>query len=285
MSIVKLVSYLYGTGVGRLPFVYKAYQSLMPLVMGRRKITVQLGGFKMLVDTGKYLNSNATQILFNQTHEPLTSEIFRLLLKAGDRVIDVGANIGYFTMLAASVVGKSGRVYAFEPGIEAYSDLRENIATNGFTNIDALNMAAGSKRGQTVFYTSRENTTNSLIRDDRHTEATHVQVDTLDRLIASPVNLIKIDVENNELDVLRGAYHLIKGSPDIAVVLEIGPNVKSNYPLLLDTWYYLKTLNLTTLFVINEFNGKIYQAHSVADISCGFDRKNMYLNLLCLKGG
>ena len=282
---MKLVSKLYGSGIGRLPFVYKSYQALMPLVMGYQKVTVQLDGFKMLIDTGKYLNSNATQVLFKKVHEPITTELFRLLLEEGDKVIDVGANIGYFTMLAASLVGSCGRVYAFEPGDVAFNDLRNNVYINSFSNIVAYNRAASDYFGERCLYVSKENTTNSLIRDSRlHTMSEVVSVDRIDRLISEQVKLIKIDTEGNELEVLKGSRNLINKCESICVILEISEKLKYHYDLLVETWIYLRSLKFDTMFIINEFNGTIQPIDSVYDIRNKFDRNNMYLNLICFKG-
>lgn len=285
MNFLKLASRLYGTGIGRLPLVYKFYQALMPLMMGHRKVIVQLNGFKMVVDTGKYLNSNATQVLFKKVHEPITSELFRLLLKEGGKVIDVGANIGYFTMLAASLVGSSGRVYAFEPGDVAFNDLRNNVYINSFSNVVAYNRAASDYYGERCLYVSKENTTNSLIKDSRlHTGSEVVEVDRVDRLISEQVKLIKIDTEGNELEVLKGSRNLINKCESLCVIMEISEKLKYHYDLLVETWIYLRALKFETMFIINEFNGTIQSIDSVYDIRNKFDRNNMYLNLVCLKG-
>jgi FkbM family methyltransferase len=283
-TAIKLASRLYGSGIGRLPLVYRTYQKLMPLLMRDRRVIIQLDGFKIEIDTSRYINSNATQLLFGKVHEPITSEIFRLLLSKGDKVIDVGANIGYFTMLAASLVGTEGRVFAFEPGDIAYADLRNNVYVNSFDNIVAYNRAASDYCGERSFYLAKENTTNSLIRDAHlHKQSTIVEVDRIDRLINEQVNLIKIDTEGNELEVLKGARNLINKCPDLCVILEIGEKLKYQHDLLVETWIYLQSMKFDTMFMINEFNGTIQLVESVYDIQC--DHDNMYLNLLCFKGG
>ena len=285
MNFIKMVSCLYGTGVCRLPLTYRVYQAIMPLMMGHKEVTVQLDGFKMVIEAGRYLNSNATHLLFKKVHEPITSELFRLLLKEGDKVIDVGANIGYFTMLAASLVGPSGHVYAFEPGDVAFNDLRNNVYINSFSNVVAYNRAASDYFGERCLYVSKENTTNSLIKDPRlHTGSEVVEVDRVDRLISERVKLIKIDTEGNELEVLKGSRNLINKCESICVIMEISEKLRYNYDLLVETWIYLRALKMESMHIINEFNGTIQSIDSVYDIRNKFDRNNMYLNLICFKG-
>ena len=79
--------------------------------------------------------------------EPFETELFRQTIKEGMMVIDVGANIGYYTVIAARLAGNTGRVLAFEPAPQNFAVLQKTIAANRFQNVDAHMLAVANKKG------------------------------------------------------------------------------------------------------------------------------------------
>jgi len=114
-------------------------------------------------------------------------------------IIDVGANIGYYTVLMAKFVKK---VYAFEPEKEAFEILKKNIKENNLKNVVLFNKAVGSKRGSKFLKTDSENFGNSRIVTSNTKQVTRIV--RLDEVIKEKVDLIKIDVQGYELEVLKG---------------------------------------------------------------------------------
>jgi FkbM family methyltransferase len=143
----------------------------------------------------------------------------RTLLKPGNTAIDVGAHIGFFTIHMAAAVGRTGRIYAFEP-VDANADLLErSIAENGFGDRVVFRRAAVGAQSGTATLTYAVETLNSggayLLRDGAAALAGNVQkpipivaLDDLD--LQRPVHLIKMDVEGAEPQVIRGATRLLK---------------------------------------------------------------------------
>ena len=80
-------------------------------------------------------------------HEERTTALFKRVVRRGDVVLDLGANIGYFTLLAARLVGESGRVYAFEPEPMNFEYLKKNIAVNGYKNVLAYQKGVSGASG------------------------------------------------------------------------------------------------------------------------------------------
>ena len=143
------------------------------------------------------------------------------LLKEGDLVIDVGANIGLYSLLAASRVG-AGTVIALEPHPVAAVRLRKNVALNGLGNVEVLAEAAGAEPG-TAQLTSDLDTVNHIVSDGTMAGTISVPVRTLDSLVGPEerVALVKIDAEGFESEVLAGAARLLQDRAVVAWIVEV----------------------------------------------------------------
>ncbi|HPS52281.1 MAG TPA: FkbM family methyltransferase [Phycisphaerae bacterium] len=146
--------------------------------------------------------------LQKKNHYQSDETFFEMYLRPEDTVIDVGANVGLYTLLAASVVGPKGHVYSIEPHPTIFSYLTENIKLNHFTNIQPFNVAIGEKNGNTCFTDKKHDDINAV--SDSET-GIHVKLCTLDDIIQTgdTVNLLKIDVEGYEKFVLTGAPRIL----------------------------------------------------------------------------
>jgi FkbM family methyltransferase len=147
------------------------------------------------------------------TSEPAVQQVLSELVTPGMVVFDVGANVGFLTLIAARLVGGNGRVIAFEPVPRNAACIARNLSLNRFANVTVRTEALGATDGSAPFLLSTEPTWGRLaslgsIPCDAAGE-TSVTVRRLDGLLAReevpPPDLIKIDVEGAELDVLVGA--------------------------------------------------------------------------------
>jgi FkbM family methyltransferase len=161
--------------------------------------------------------------------EPDLTAWLRARLSAGDVVVDVGANIGYYTTLAARAVGPSGAVIAVEclPSIAAV--LRQNIALNQLHNVEVNVLAVGADRGETQVYSGGADNMGASSTNGEGSVAATVPVRTLDEILADRrsdrISFIKIDVEGDELKVLRGARRTLQTlRPGAAVLVEVSPS-------------------------------------------------------------
>ena len=125
-------------------------------------------------------------------------------LRPDDLFVDIGANVGAYTLLAAGVAG--AKAIAFEPSPSTFGYLQQNVRLNGIeSRVRALNLAAGSKEG-VLELTEGLGTENYVVRSNDRVPKTQVKVATLDRVIGSDQPaLIKIDVEGFETEALAGA--------------------------------------------------------------------------------
>lgn len=163
-----------------------------------RWLTIQQPGFLL-----RFHPANLSSQLWIDPHERDDSlELFQAYLKAGDYVVDVGANIGHTVLAAAVQVGESGRVFAFEPHPRTFAFLRENVALNRAGNVEPLNVAAGAAAGSALFSDDRRDDMNRIDGG-----GLRVSVKPLDELVpaSSSIALLKVDVEGYEKLVLEGA--------------------------------------------------------------------------------
>ena len=168
-------------------------------------------------------------------------QVFRNVLRPGDIAIDVGANIGAFTVPMAQLVGNDGHVYAFEASEPNLELLCQNVDQNGFGRLDTGNVtvigkAASDKTG--VLRVSKQSALHAYSYRDINEGDFEVACITIDSLNLQRVKLIKIDVDGFELDVLNGAAGTIKRcQPIIYIENEIADNREAMVAWLIDHGY------------------------------------------------
>lgn len=165
-----------------------------------------------------------------------TARWLRRLLRPGMSFADCGANIGYFTLLAARLVGPAGRVDAFEPDPVNRARLESHIADNLRAGHDAPvrvhPVALASQPGTVTLFRAAGSDANhgmsSLFRDaaagTAETSSSH-QVPTarLDQLLAAPPDVVKIDIEGAEFDAIKGMAGILAGDRPPAMIIEHNP--------------------------------------------------------------
>jgi FkbM family methyltransferase len=169
-------------------------------------------------------------IFLNGEYEPNTTNLFLKTISKGDLVLDIGANIGLYTLLAARIVGQNGKVYAFEPDPKNYDLLLKNIKINGYKNVVPIQKAV-SDRNEIRKLFLRENTTmNSLsnnLEDNCPTGFINVETITVDNFFEnkSPANLklIKMDIEGAEMLALLGMSRIIETNKNLSIITEFNP--------------------------------------------------------------
>lgn len=142
-------------------------------------------------------------------HNQGLDRVMQRVLGPGAVFVDVGANIGYYTRLASTLVGPTGHVHAFEPLPSALPLLAAN--TEGRAHVTVQPLAVGAQAGELDFYVRPMGDTSSL-EPHPDAERIRVRVTTLDAELAGlpRLDLLKIDVEGYELEVLQGARELIR---------------------------------------------------------------------------
>ncbi len=149
------------------------------------------------------------------TFERYEQELLKRLVRPGDVMFDIGANVGFYTLLAARLVGHDGSVVAFEPAARNVGYLRRHLELNSLTNVRVLEAAVGDRVGTAVFQTGPSFSEGHLVPGDLPGPGQcRIRLITLDDLLTRsevpPPQMLKIDVEGAEYAVLRGAVNLLK---------------------------------------------------------------------------
>ena len=171
------------------------------------------------------------EVCLTGLYEPPVTRVVQHHLRTGGTAVDLGANWGYFSLLAAASVGTGGRVIALEPDPRQFEALRQNLAMNGFPQVTAMQAAAAAQEGRVSLLGYDEHETNrgvSRIADPsapgRRFDVRSTSVDMLTG--AWPrVDLVKIDVEGAEDAVLDGMRAGLLARRYAAILLELHPGL------------------------------------------------------------
>ena len=155
--------------------------------------------------------------------EPNETRLIRKLLRPKDVFVDVGANDGYFSLLASKLVGRLGQVVALEPFPTTAIELRANVALNRFRNIAVIERAASDNSDDLVLTMPHEVGTGMTTLRPVDGTSWCVKCDRLDNLLADlpAPRFVKIDVEGAELRVLRGMEKLLQRDSGPYVLCEV----------------------------------------------------------------
>jgi FkbM family methyltransferase len=182
-------------------------------------VTVRVDGLRLALP-GRFL----PHFVF-QEYEPVTTRAFRELLRPGMTVIDVGAHIGYYSVLAGKLVGETGRVHAVEPSAENREILGQNIDLNRVRSVTLHPHAAGRERARRAFHLTGSSDSHGFYPHPLTKTVRTIEIEAvpLDEMVHGPVHLVKVDVEGAEIEVLRGMRRILAENPELALAIEWNP--------------------------------------------------------------
>ncbi len=160
------------------------------------------------------------------TFEPTTVRLFSEAITPGAVVLDIGAYLGYYTIIASRRAGKFGKVFAVEPNPESFAFLRYNLRENGCSNVVAVQKALSNYSGWTSLHRDRSDPSRaSLIAREGSLGAVTVECTTVNDLLGEQhVDVVKIDVEGAEPFVLDGMARVLEQSRDPILSVELNPS-------------------------------------------------------------
>jgi FkbM family methyltransferase len=175
--------------------------------------------------------------------------------KEDSTVIDLGANIVFFTLLYAKQVGNKGKVYSFEPGPQSFSLLTKNVAINCFKNVVLINKAVAESNLKQLLYLCRTGESDNRLFNTEGEIRDSIEIDvvSLDQYLGDiKVDFIKMDIQGSEYLALKGMSNIIKSNPNLRVLIEYAPNcLKSCFVNLNDLFALIKSFGYK-MFVLYE---------------------------------
>jgi FkbM family methyltransferase len=199
------------------------------------------------------------------TTEPAMQRAIADALAPGAVFYDIGACVGFFSVIGARLVGPTGAVYAFEPVPANVAALRHNAALNGFAHLEVFDAAVSSRSGDSGLQLVGNSTGAKLLEageDDRSAGTIAVRTVTIDELVASgrtrPPTALKVDVEGAELEVMRGAAETLRAHRPTIICEMHGKNAE--YVALMAGFGYA----VTTLDGDPEVAGAYWNCHTIA---------------------
>jgi len=182
------------------------------------------GGFgaNLRFEANPLADANSLEPILLQYSEPELGPILRAALRPGDIFVDVGANVGTYSLMGASLVGHGGRVLAFEPIPATRMRLEKNVSLNDVPQLRILPNGLGAEPGSTTFHVADGASGLSSRYNDAGGTQVEVEISTLDAILQDhpAPRLMKIDVEGMELEVLRGAAGLLRSEEAPLIVFE-----------------------------------------------------------------
>ena len=208
--------------------------------------------------------------------EPLSTRVVCEHLRPGDTFLDIGANFGYFSLLAAHTVGPSGHVIAVEASPEVLPYLKKNLAA--FSNTELVHAAVGKEKGITDFFLTEDFVNSGVSQSpfQQNSRKVSVSMDTIDNLLAAhgkrqdAVQFIKCDVQGDEMAVLEGARNSIEQARRLNLIIEWAPAwmKKAGYEPT-EFPRFLQSFGFTSLVVVDDY---LQQKMTVHDMEKEFEK-------------
>lgn len=222
-AIGRMLSPLFNKGIGRLPGMLRLYRACWRWFGFKGVRLAKVNDFKLYVICRDW--AVAPTMLFAQYWEPEETKICEKYIKPGMVVVDIGAYIGYYSLLASKLVGDEGRVYSFEPSSDCIHILHRNLEINGCKNVKVFEKAVFDKIGDADYYLVYDNPSNSsMVQSLEYYKTIRVITTCLDEELANEkVDFIKMDIEGGEVFALCGMKNIIRNNPDLMMIAEVYP--------------------------------------------------------------
>ena len=222
-----------GKGLTRYPLVKRAATAFERFLQGKHRDSVRKKGFVFHLDPRDSIREHEDQ----GDYEKCSTKLVEQLVRPGDTFVDIGASIGWYTLIASRLVGPMGRVYSFEPNPHSIKLLRTNVAENNCANVTIEHQAVSDKPQQVTLWIVDDIWTGSTLFDPRKDPAHFMDAGAqrpvqeyrlpataVDRYLADkPVQFIKVDVEGSEGLVFRGMMETLRRNRDVVVLTECNP--------------------------------------------------------------
>ncbi len=256
LSFYRICNKLLG---GRGLSKYKLFREIKLLFLSkaRNNFTI-VNGDKMFLD-----EQDCLQISIHKIYEPLETELVKKLVKKGDVVLDLGANIGYYTLLMAKLVGDKGKVFSFEPEPQNFTLLKKNVEINNYQNVTLEECAIGKKSGKTELFLSEFGAAMHTIYESEYChKPIEIKIVSLDdyfnnKELKNKISFIKIDIEGSEFPCLQGMRNILNANNSLKLLIEFMPEALIDFGTDPQKLLDFLVSNSFKISYINSRNGKL----------------------------
>lgn len=246
------------------------------------------------IKLGDFLYKNAFPVynliypFFKRRQDKQEIALMRQYIRKGDVVLDIGANIGFYTQILSELVGETGKVYAFEPDKTNYSYLIRNAGH--LKNVEFFNKAVSEKTGKiTLYHSDLLNVDHKTYATENYTSTTEIDCVAVDDIIPEhKVDFIKIDIQGYEYFAFKGMREIFAQNKNLKIVTELYPyglnnagiTVNTFVSYLLESNFYIYLMKFGVLHPmkdtdIDALNNENYRIH-IVDIFLTKDKEAIH---------
>lgn len=246
---------------------------------------VEIEGRKMFVH-GK----DGLALSIFKVYEPAQTQVVKEHVKEDNVVVDIGAHVGYYTLLFAQLVGPKGKVYAFEPDPANFELLKKSVEINGYQNVTVIQKVVSNKNGKVKLYLGDNNRAINRIYDAKMNDAKEIievdsiRLDDYFRNYEGEIDFIKMDVEGSETSVIDGMPSILQKTKTLKIMTEFYPYLIRKFGK--EPEEFVQSL-LTTGFkvydVLYDKNGEISTLDLSSTLTKSSQKKEYVTNLLCIR--
>jgi len=271
------------------PFLGKGLSKFLPTPLIRFVYKISFSRIRPEVSTvgnnKMFLHSlEAFRLALNDydVREKFETEYFKNNIKPGMTVLDLAANIGFYTLLFAELVGKEGKVFAFEPEPNNFSALEKNVKLNGLTNTTLVKKAVSDKTGKTDLFISESMGRHTIYNTKNVRKIIKIDSVALDDFLEKypkGIDFIKMDIEGAEYAALLGMSLILKKNKRVKIITEFMPDALRTFGIKPEDYLNLLIKHGFKIFNIDEKEKKM-ELSSISKImkTC---METKYTNLLC----
>jgi FkbM family methyltransferase len=282
-SILKKIHrLLYGYGIGQI-YPFKVAFNYLVSHLRDTNAPVDVQGQKMFID-----KLDSLRVSLRNVWEPFETDLIKKGVNKGDVVLDIGAHIGYYTLMFAKLVGEEGKVFAFEPSPDNFSLLEKNVEMNGHKNVVMVQKAVSNKSGTLKLFLCEGNVGDNRIYDsDDDRRSVDVEVIRLDDYFkddGARIDYIKMDIQGAEAGAIQGMRALLEKNKKIKILTEFWPDGLKKFGTEPEEYLHSLTKLRFKLYDLNEREKKLEPVNAVSQLLERYTPENKeFTNLLCVK--
>lgn len=278
----KLIIIAVNLHLEKIPFLVSLHRLIYKAVKPK---SVEVFAMKLFINPKDKILSDT--IIRDRIWEPQETKFITSFIKKGWTILDIGANIGYFTLLFSKLAGKRGKVFAFEPDLENFTLLEQNVNENKLKNIVLVKKAVSNTTGKIKLFLDEENKGDHKIYNSydgrKSITIESIRLDDYFKDYKGKIDFIKMDIQGAEGLAAAGMLDLLKKQKNITIISEYWPhglhkagvNPPNYLKLLKKNNFRLLQLHESTGSVTPLNENKLYK-------DCTIENKK-YTNLICIK--